>query len=134
MFMKLSKYALVALPIIELILFIEVGSLMGSLSVILSIFITALLGYYLIKQKLRSIGLSVFNFGNFQDIYKEYTSNIYSILAGVLLIIPGYLTDISGLIILLPFFRPRLTSFFDHKYGAKVKKNNVIEGNYRDDD
>ena len=95
MSMKLSKYALVALPIIELILFIEIGSLMGSLSVILSIFITALLGYYLIKQKLRSIGLSVFNFGNIQDIYTEYTSNIYSILAGVLLIIPGYLTDIS---------------------------------------
>ncbi len=51
--MRLPKYILIVLPIAELILFIEVGALMGSLSVILSIIITMFLGYYLIKQKLK---------------------------------------------------------------------------------
>ena len=100
----------------------------------MSIFITIFLGYYLIRQKLRGIGLSLFNIGNIQNMYEQYTDNIYSILAGILLIIPGYLTDLVGLIILLPFFRPKLSYIFNQNYGKKSSKNNVIEGDYRDND
>ena len=95
---------------------------------------TIFLGYYLIKQKLRGIGLSLFNIGNIQNMYDQYTDNIYSILAGILLIIPGYLTDLAGLVILLPFLRPKLSYIFNHKYGKRSSKNNVIEGDYRDND
>ena len=100
----------------------------------MSIFITIFLGYYLIKQKLRGIGLNLFNIGNIQNMYEQYTDNIYSILAGILLIIPGYLTDLAGLVILLPFFRPKLSYIFNQNYGKKSSKNNVIEGDYRDND
>ena len=129
-----SKYILFLLPIIELILFIEIGSLIGSFSVILSIFITIFLGYYLIKRKLRGIGLILFNIGNIQNIYEQYTNNFYSILAGILLIVPGYLTDVAGLVILLPFFRPKLSRIFNQRYGKKSSQDNVIEGDYRDND
>tara|TARA_B100001248_G_C26962429_1_gene266494 strand:+ start:107 stop:505 length:399 start_codon:yes stop_codon:yes gene_type:complete len=132
--MSYSKYILFLLPIIELIIFIEIGSLIGSFSVILSIFITIFLGYYLIKRKLRGIGLTLFNIGNIQNLYEQYTNNIYSILAGILLIVPGYLTDVAGLVILLPFFRPKLSRIFNQRYGEKSSKNNVIEGDYRDND
>ena len=132
--MSYSKYILFLLPMIELIIFIEVGSLIGSFSVILSIFITIFLGYYLIKRKLRGIGLTLFNIGNIQNLYEQYTNNIYSILAGILLIVPGYLTDVAGLVILLPFFRPKLSRIFNQRYGEKSSKNNVIEGDYRDND
>ena len=132
--MNYSKYILLLLPIIELIIFIEIGSLIGSFSVVMSIFITIFLGYYLIKQKLKGIGLSLFNIGNIQNMYEQYTDNIYSILAGILLIIPGYFTDLAGLVILLPFFRPKLTYIFKQSYGKKSSKNNVIEGDYRDND
>ena len=132
--MSYPKYILFLLPIVELILFIEIGSLIGSFYVILSIFLTIFLGYYLIKQKLRGIGLSLFNIGNIQNIYEQHTDNIYTILAGMLLIIPGYLTDAAGLVILLPFFRPKLSYIFTQKYGKKSSKNNVIEGDYRDND
>ena len=132
--MSFTKYILFLLPIIELIIFIEIGSLIGSFYVILSIFLTIFLGYYLIKQKLRGIGLSLFNIGNIQNMYEQYTDNVYSILAGILLIIPGYLTDAAGLVILLPFFRPKLSYIFTQKYGRKSSKNNVIEGDYRDND
>ena len=101
---------------------------------VLSIFITIFLGYYLIKQKLRGIGLTLFNIGNIQNMYEQYTDNIYSILAGILFIIPGYLTDLAGLVILLPFFRPKLSHIFYQKYGKKSSQNNVIEGDYRDND
>ena len=101
---------------------------------VLSIFITIFIGYYLIKQKLRGIGLSLFNIGNIQNMYEQYTDNIYSILAGILLIIPGYLTDVAGLVILLPFFKPKLSYIFTQKYGKRSPKNNVIEGDYRDND
>ena len=67
--MKLSKYTLIILPILELILFIEIGSFIGSLGVILSIIITMFLGYYLIKQKLRTIRLGLFNPNNFTNLY-----------------------------------------------------------------
>ena len=132
--MSFTKYILFLLPIIELIIFIEIGALIGSFSVVMSIFITIFLGYYLIRQKLRGIGLSLFNIGNIQNMYEQYTDNIYSILAGILFIIPGYLTDLAGLIILLPFFRPKLSYIFNQNYGKKSSKNNVIEGDYRDND
>ena len=132
--MSYSKYILFLLPMIELIIFIEIGSLIGSFSVTLSIFITIFLGYYLIKRKLRGIGLTLFNIGNIQNLYEQYTNNIYSILAGILLIVPGYLTDVAGLVILLPFFRPKLSRIFNQRYGEKSSKNNVIEGDYRDND
>ena len=65
---------------------------------------------------------------------EQYTDNIYSILAGILLIIPGYLTDAAGIVILLPFFRTKVSYIFNQKYGKKSSKNNVIEGDYRDSD
>ena len=67
-------------------------------------------------------------------MYEQHTDNIYTILAGILLIIPGYLTDAAGLVILLPFFRPKLSYIFTQKYAKKSPKNNVIEGDYRDND
>ena len=132
--MKLSKTMIILLPIIELILFIEVGSVIGSLYVVLSIFITIFLGYYLIRQNLRNISFKVFRVTSIEDIYKKYTSSIYSFVGGILLIVPGYLTDILGIAIMLPIFRPKLSSYMDKKYGKKSSKSNIIEGEYRDND
>ena len=132
--MRLSKYVLILLPIFELILFIEIGALIGSLNVILSIIVGMFLGYYLIKQKLRTIRLSLFSPNNFMNLYTEYSSSIYTLLGGFLLIIPGYLTDLLGLISFLPFMRPKINSYVDNRYGRKNNKNNIIDGEYRDND
>ena len=134
--MKLPGYILILLPIIELTIFIEVGSYIGSLYVILSIIFTVFLGYYLIKQKLRSISLGMLNFNNIHDVYAQYTTSIYSFLGGLLLIIPGYFTDLIGLLIFLPFFRPQLSQYFESRYrtkDSKINKKNIIDGDYRDD-
>ena len=135
--MKIPGYIFLLLPIIELIIFIEVGSYIGSFNVIISIISTIFLGYYLIKSKIKNISFSMMNIPNIQDIYQQYESSIYSFLAGVLLIVPGYLTDLIGLILLLPFLRPQLSNYFNFKRQSNrsnSNKSNIIDGNYRDDD
>ena len=77
------------------------------------------------------------NISNIQDVYQQYTSSFYYFLAGLLFIVPGYLTDVMGLILLFPFLRPQLSQRFNskHKSGRTTNdKNNIIDGNYRDDD
>ena len=135
--MKIPGYIFLLLPIIELIIFIEVGSYIGSFNVIISIIFTIFLGYYLIKSKLKNISFSMMSISNIQDMYQQYESSIYSFLAGVLLIVPGYLTDLIGLILLLPFLRPQLSNYFNFKRQSdrsNSNKSNIIDGNYRDDD
>ncbi len=135
--MKIPGYIFLLLPIIELIIFIEVGSYIGSFNVIISIIFTIFLGYYLIKSKIKNISFSMMSISNIQDMYQQYESSIYSFLAGVLLIVPGYLTDFVGLILLLPFLRPTLSNYFNFKHQSdrsNRNKSNIIDGNYRDDD
>ena len=135
--MKIPGYIFLLLPIIELIIFIEVGSYIGSFNVIISIISTIFLGYYLIKSKIKNISFSMMSISNIQDMYQQYESSIYSFLAGVLLIVPGYLTDLIGLILLLPFLRPQLSNYFNFKRQSNrsnSNKSNIIDGNYRDDD
>ena len=135
--MKIPGYIFLLLPIIELIIFIEVGSFIGSFNVIISIIFTIFLGYYLIKSKIKNITFSMMSISNIQDMYQQYESSIYSFLAGVLLIVPGYLTDLIGLILLLPFLRPQLSNYFNFKHRSdrsKSNTSNIIDGNYRDDD
>ena len=135
--MKIPGYIFLLLPIIELIIFIEVGSFIGSFNVIISIIFTIFLGYYLIKSKIKNITFSMMSISNIQDMYQQYESSIYYFLAGVLLIVPGYLTDLIGLILLLPFLRPQLSNYFNFKRQSdrsNSNKSNIIDGNYRDDD
>ena len=135
--MKIPGYIFLLLPIIELIIFIEVGSYIGSLNVIISIIFTIFLGYYLIKSKIKNIRFNMMSISNLQDMYQQYTSSIYSFFAGILLIVPGYLTDLIGLLLLLPFLRPQLSNYFNFKHQSSrsnTNKNNIIDGNYRDDD
>ena len=135
--MKIPGYIFLLLPIIELIIFIEVGSYIGSLNVIISIIFTIFLGYYLIKSKIKNIRFNMMSISNLQDMYQQYTSSIYSFFAGMLLIVPGYLTDLIGLLLLLPFLRPQLSNYFNFKHQSSrsnTNKNNIIDGNYRDDD
>jgi UPF0716 protein FxsA len=135
--MKIPGYIFLLLPIIELIIFIEVGSYIGSFNVIISIIFTIFLGYYLIKSKIKNISFNMMSIPNLQDMYQQYASSIYSFFAGVLLIVPGYLTDLIGILLLLPFLRPQLLNYFNFKHQSgqsNRNKNNIIDGNYRDDD
>ena len=110
---------LILVPIIEIFLFIKIGSQIGAITTILLIFVTAIVGIYYAKYE----GLNVLKSG-FVQLRKnkapkyEIISGAAIALAALLLIIPGFATDIFGFLILFPITRnffSYYTSFFLRK-------------------
>lgn len=135
--MNKLRYLFLIIPLLELVIFIELGSDIGSLNVIFLIFLTIFLGIYLIKSNLRNIKLSIFDIRNLENMHQRYTANVYSLIAGILLIIPGFLTDSLGLLLLLPIFRSQISKYFKNYNRTRNKnsnKNNIIDGDYRNDE
>ena len=125
--------AIILIPAIEIYLFIKIGSQIGAITTIFLIFTTAIVGVYYAKYE----GLNTLKSGVQQIVKNELP--IYEIISGaalafaaLLMILPGFLTDIIGLLIIFPWTR-RL--FF--KNISKKKQNskkNFIEGEYEDID
>ena len=126
---------IILIPTIEIFLFIKIGSQIGAITTILLIFGTAIVGIYYAKYE----GLNILKSG-FAQISKnkepkyEIISGAAIACAALLLIIPGFATDIFGFLILFPitrrFFLERFFSKF--KKAEKTKKNNFIEGDFED--
>ena len=122
---------LIGIPTIEIYLMIKVGGVIGALNTILLIFFTAVTGIYFAKLA----GLQTLQSGLSQIVKNEMP--IYEIISGaalafaaLLLIIPGFLTDIVGFLLIIPitrkFFISSISSRFKNK---KVNNNeNIIEG------
>ena len=98
---KVIPVFLLLIPIIEIILFIEIGSIIGSFNTILTIFGTALIGIYIIKYNaatyMSEIRSKLMN-GLRPD--QEILSGIIVFICGVFLLLPGFLTDFIGLLFL----------------------------------
>jgi len=126
---------IILIPAIEIFLFIKIGSQIGAITTILLILGTAIIGIYFAKYQ----GLNVLKSG-FVQISKnkapkyEIVSGAAIAFAALLLIIPGFATDILGFIILFPvtrnFFLERFLSKF--KKNEETEKNNFIEGDFED--
>ena len=120
-------------PIIEIYLFIKIGSQIGAFNTISLIFITAIIGIYYAKYE----GLNTLKSAIKQTVQNKIP--IYEIVSGaalafaaILMIIPGFLTDIFGLLIIFPWTR----KLFLKKISKKNDRNkkNFIEGEYEDID
>ena len=119
-------------PIIEIYLFIKIGSQIGAFNTISLIIITAIFGLYYAKYE----GLNTLKSGIQQIVKNELP--VYEIISGaalafaaLLMILPGFLTDIIGLLIIFPWTR-RL--FFKIIPKKKYNNKNFIEGDYEDID
>ena len=127
---------IILIPVIEIFLFIKIGSQIGAITTILLIFSTAIIGVYYAKYE----GLNTLKSG-FTQISKnipptyEMISGAVIAFAALLLIIPGFATDIFGFLILFPISRNFfLKKFFDKfkKQENKTEKNNFIDGEFED--
>ena len=127
---------IILIPAIEIFLFIKIGSQIGALITILLIFSTAVVGVYYAKYE----GLNTLKSG-FAQISKNKTPTYEMIsgaaiaIAALLLIIPGFATDIFGFLILFPFTRNFFLKRFLNKFknkDEKVEKNNFIDGDFED--
>ena len=102
---KIITIFVLLVPIIEIILFVEIGSIIGSFNTILIIIITAFLGIYLIRYN-ASVYISEISGKLMRGIRpdQEILSGIIIFVCGIFLLIPGFLTDsISALLLFKPF-------------------------------
>jgi len=120
-------------PIAEIYLFIKIGSQIGAFNTISLIFITAIVGLYYAKYE----GLNTLRSAIKQIVKNEIP--IYEIISGaaltfaaILMILPGFLTDIIGLLIIFPWTRKIFLRNISKK--NYKKKKNFIEGEYEDID
>ncbi len=125
---------LILIPIIEIYLLIKIGSQIGAITTILLIFTTAVVGVYYAKYE----GLNTLRSGfvqlsqNKQPAY-EIISGAAIAFAALLLIIPGFATDLVGFLIIFPFSRKLLFNLLNKKNSKKENiKKDFIEGEYED--
>ena len=121
---------IIGIPLIEIYLMIKVGSVIGAFNTIFLILFTAVTGVYFA----RLAGLSAIKSGFNQLIKNEIP--IYEIISGaalafaaLLLIIPGFVTDFIGFLLIIPITRKLFISAISSKFKKKVNNNeDVIEG------
>ena len=125
--------SIILIPIIEIYVFIKIGSQIGAITTILLIFITAVVGVYYAKYE----GLNTLKAGFLQLSRNEAPA--YEIISGaaiafaaLLLIIPGFATDILGFLLIFPISRKFFFSKFAKKFDQKKEKNNFIDGDFED--
>ena len=129
--------SLILIPIVEIYLFIKIGSQIGALSTILLIFITAVIGiYYARYEGLNTLKSGIAQISKNEIPQYEMLSGAIIAFAAVLLIIPGFVTDFIGFLLIFPVTRKLLFNYFAKKFQSKQKeedkKNNFIEGEFED--
>ena len=135
--MNTALILILGIPIIEIYLFIKVGSEIGALNTILLILTTAVVGIWYARYE----GFNTLRSGMSQLVKNELP--LYEIVSGaaiafaaLLLILPGFATDIIGILLVFPVTRKIILSKYSKKYTSKKKDNdrgkNYIEGEYED--
>jgi len=126
---------IISIPLIEIYFMIKVGGIIGAFNTIFLIFFTAITGIYFA----RLAGLSTLRSGINQLIKNEIP--IYEIISGatlafaaLLLIIPGFLTDIIGFLLIIPITRKIIINHLFSKFKNKKKDSSgdIIEGNFEE--
>ena len=126
--------SIILIPGIEIYLLIKIGSEIGAVTTIIIIFFTAIIGVYYAKYE----GLNTLKSG-FAQLSKNETP-AYEVISGaaiafaaLLLIIPGFVTDFIGFLLIFPLSRRLIFNKIAKKFPNKKKKeNNFIDGEFED--
>ena len=126
--------SIILVPIIEIYLFIKIGSQIGALKTIFLIFFTAVVGvFYAKREGLNTIKSGLSNIVKNQIPAYELVSGVAIAFAAILLIIPGFATDILGFLLIFPYTRKLLFTLIGKNYeDKKTEKKNFIEGEFED--
>ena len=122
---------IIGIPLIEIYLMIKIGGVIGAFNTIFLIFFTAITGIFFARLE----GLNAIRSGFNQLVKNEIP--IYEIISGaalafaaLLLIIPGFLTDVFGFLLILPITRKFFIKLISSKFNKKkIDDENIIEGN-----
>ena len=134
--MNTALLLIILIPILEIYLFIKIGSQIGAFTTISLIFLTAIIGVYYARYE----GLNTLKSGVSQ-LYKnqmplfELMSGAALTVAAILLIFPGFATDLLGFLIIFPLTRKIIFRLFAQNKKSEVHvKDDLIEGEYEDKD
>ncbi len=126
----------IGVPILEILLMIELGGKIGALYTICLIFLTAVVGIYFAKrQGIQTLRSGIINlYQNKTPIY-ELISGASIALAAFLLIIPGFITDFFGFLLLVPFTRKLIVQLIVKRKNNLKNKNqsNILDGEIIED-
>ena len=124
---------IIGIPLVEIYLMIKIGSFIGAFNTIFLIFFTAITGIYFARLE----GLNTLRSGFNQLVKNEIP--IYEIISGatlafaaLLLIIPGFLTDIIGFFLIVPVTRKIFIKIISSKFNKKKTNENFIEGDFEE--
>ena len=118
-------------PLIEIYLFIQIGGQIGAFNTILIILLTAVVGVYFVRlQGLNTLRSGVAQLYNNQIPIYEMMSGAALAFAALLLIIPGFATDVIGFLLILPITRNIIFKYLNKKYTKVKVKDDLIEGEY----
>jgi len=124
---------IIGIPLVEIYLLIKVGGIIGAFNTIFLIFFTAIMGVYFARLE----GLNAVRSGFSQLVKNELP--IYEIISGaalafaaLLLIIPGFLTDLVGFLLIVPVTRKFFIRSISSKFNRKKNEENIIEGSFEE--
>ena len=132
--MNTALILIIGIPLLEIYLFIKIGSQIGAFNTVLLILTTAVIGVAYARYE----GFNTLKSGIGQLVKNEMP--VYEIISGAtlafaafLLILPGFATDVVGILLVIPFTRKiLLRRFVKTNINKNKKKNNYIEGDYED--
>ena len=125
---------IILIPVVEIYLFIKIGSEIGTITTILLVFATAIIGVYYAKYEgLNTLRSGFIQLSKNQTPAYEVVSGAAIAIAAVLLIIPGFATDIFGFLLIFPLSRKFIFSKFKNKINKNDNsKKDFIEGDFED--
>ena len=124
------------LPIIEVFLMIKIGGKIGALNTVSLIFLTAFVGIYFAKiEGVKTMKSGLVNFYKNKTPIYEIISGASIAIAALLLIVPGFISDTIGLLLLIPYTRKILIYLFvkKNKINPKQSEPNTVDGEIIED-
>ena len=126
----------IGVPALEVFLMIKIGGKIGALNTVSLIFLTAIIGLYFAKlEGIKTMRSGVMNLYQNKIPIDEMVSGASIAIAALFLIIPGFFTDTMGFLLLIPFTRKILISFFIKKKTTSKNQEdiNTLDGEIIED-
>ena len=130
--MQFTILFLIFIPLIEIYFMIKIGTVIGAFNTILATLLTAAVGLYFVRlQGISTLFSAANTIRNNQEPLKEIFNGFCLMIAAVLLIIPGFFTDLIGALLLIPFSRNIILKIFGSDIHSSRKQTsnepNTIE-------
>ena len=126
--------SIIAIPIIEIMIFIKIGENIGAINTILLIFFTAVVGVYFARiQGIKTLKNGLINMYQNKWPFYEILSGASIAIAALFLILPGFFTDSIGFLLLIPLTRKLILYPIMRKSEVKTKSDNTIDAEIIED-